>query len=159
MARGLNKVMLIGNLGKDAETRFTPSGVAVTNFSIATARRVKDGQTGEWRDDTDWHDIVLWRGENVSQYLTKGTQVYIEGRLQTRSWEDQGGQKKYRTEVVVDGNMGLMLLGGRGGGGGGDMGDSPRRSQAPRAAGGSSGGGSSSGGGDDMTIGDDDVPF
>ncbi len=159
MARGLNKVMLIGNLGRDAETRSTTSGASVTNFSIATARRVKDGQTGEWRDETDWHDVVLWRGENVAQYLTKGTQVYVEGRLQTRSWEDQNGQKKYRTEVVVDGNMGLMLLGGRGGGGGGEMGDSPRRSQAPRAAGGpsSSGGGGNSD--DDMTIGDDDVPF
>jgi single-strand DNA-binding protein len=141
--------MLIGNLGRDAETRHTPSGVAVTNFSIATARRVKD-QSGEWRDDTDWHDIVLWRGENVAPYLLKGTQVYIEGRLQTRSWDDQSGQKKYRTEVVVDGNMGLMLLGGgRGGEGGG-------------------GGGRSSGGGgdspsgpaeDDMAISDDDVPF
>lgn len=89
MARGLNKVMLIGNLGKDAETRYTPSGAAVTNFSIATTRGVKDGQSGEWRDETDWHDIVLWRGENVSNYLNKGTQVYVEGRLQTRSWEDQ----------------------------------------------------------------------
>ncbi len=147
MARGLNKVMLIGNLGRDAETRHTPSGVAVTNFSIATARRVKD-QSGEWRDDTDWHDIVLWRGENVSPYLLKGTQVYIEGRLQTRSWEDQSGQKKYRTEVVVDGNQGLMLLsgGGRGeGGGGGGGGGGAPQSSGPKA--------------DDMAISDDDVPF
>jgi single-strand DNA-binding protein len=153
MARGLNKVMLIGNLGRDAETRHTPSGVAVTNFSIATARRVKD-QSGEWRDDTDWHNIVLWRGENVSPYLLKGTQVYIEGRLQTRSWEDQSGQKKYRTEVVVDGNQGLMLLsgGGRGEGGGGGRsysggggGGSTSQSSGPKA--------------DDMAISDDDVPF
>ncbi len=139
--------MLIGNLGRDAETRHTPSGVAVTNFSIATARRVKD-QSGEWRDDTDWHDIVLWRGENVSPYLLKGTQVYIEGRLQTRSWEDQSGQKKYRTEVVVDGNQGLMLLsgGGRGeGGGGGGGGGGAPQSSGPKA--------------DDMAISDDDVPF
>ena len=138
--------MLIGNLGRDAETRHTPSGVAVTNFSIATARRVKD-QSGEWRDETDWHDIVLWRGENVAPYLLKGTQVYVEGRLQTRSWDDQSGQKKYRTEVVVDGNMGLMLLsGGRGGEGGG------------RSSGG--GGGRPSGpADDDMAISDDDVPF
>lgn len=145
--------MLIGNLGRDAETRHTPSGVAVTNFSIATARRVKD-QSGEWRDDTDWHDIVLWRGENVSPYLLKGTQVYIEGRLQTRSWEDQSGQKKYRTEVVVDGNQGLMLLsgGGRGEGGGGG-----------RSQGGDGGAGdasqSSGPKADDMAISDDDVPF
>jgi single-strand DNA-binding protein len=151
MARGLNKVMLIGNLGRDAETRHTPSGVAVTNFSIATARRIKD-QSGEWRDETDWHDIVLWRGENVAPYLLKGTQVYIEGRLQTRSWDDQSGQKKYRTEVVVDGNMGLMLLsggGGRGEGGGGG-----------RPSGGGGGGQRSSGpADDDMAISDDDVPF
>lgn len=155
MARGLNKVMLIGNLGRDAETRHTPSGVAVTNFSIATARRVKD-QSGEWRDDTDWHDIVLWRGENVSPYLLKGTQVYIEGRLQTRSWEDQSGQKKYRTEVVVDGNQGLMLLsgGGRGEGGGGG------RSYGSGGGGGTGGASQSSGPkADDMAISDDDVPF
>jgi single-strand DNA-binding protein len=150
MARGLNKVMLIGNLGRDAETRHTPSGVPVTNFSIATARRIKD-QSGEWRDETDWHDIVLWRGENVAPYLLKGTQVYVEGRLQTRSWDDQSGQKKYRTEVVVDGNMGLMLLsGGRGGEGG----------SGGRPSGGGGGGGTSSGpADDDMAISDDDVPF
>lgn len=110
MAKGLNKVQLIGNIGKDAETRYLPNGSAVTNFSLATARSVKNGQTGEWRDETDWHDIVLWRGENVAQYLTKGQQVYIEGRLQTRSWE-QDGQKKYRTEIVCDGPSGLLLLG------------------------------------------------
>jgi len=137
--------MLIGNLGRDAETRHTPSGVAVTNFSIATARRTKD-QSGEWRDETDWHDIVLWRGENVAPYLLKGTQVSIEGRLQTRSWDDQAGLKKYRTEVVVDGNMGLMLLGGGGGGG--------------RPSSGGGGGATPSGpAGDDMAISDDDVPF
>jgi single-strand DNA-binding protein len=157
MARGLNKVMLIGNLGKDAETRYTPGGAAVTNFSLATARSVKDGQTGEWREETDWHDIVLWRGENVAQYLTKGTQVFIEGRLQTRSWEDQTGQKKYRTEVICDGPSGLQLLGGRGGGGG-DFDQQPRQARrAPHSA-------SPSGGGDrgrdaDMGVGDDDVPF
>lgn len=111
MSRSLNKVQLIGHLGRDAETKHTAGGTAVTNFSIATGRRVK-GQGGEWRDETDWHDIVLWRGENVAPYLVKGAQVYIEGRLQTRSWDDQSGQKKYRTEVVVDGNMGLMLLSG-----------------------------------------------
>jgi single-strand DNA-binding protein len=160
MARGLNKVMLIGNLGKDAETRHTPSGAAVSNFSIATTRSIKDQQSGEWRDETDWHDVVLWRGENVAQYLTKGTQVYVEGRLQTRSWEDKEGQKRYRTEVVVDGS-GLMLLGGRGGAGGGGGGRDDfdqRPAQARRAGGGSapSGGGAPGG---DMGVGDDDVPF
>jgi single-strand DNA-binding protein len=166
MARGLNKVMLIGRLGKDAETRFTPSNVAVTNFSIATNRSVKDSQTGEWREETDWHDVVLWRAENVSQYLTKGREVYVEGRLQTRSWEDQSGQKKYRTEVVVDGGHGLMLLGGRegapggGGGGGGGGGDFDQRPTQARRAGG--GGGSAPAGGGDaggMGVDDDDVPF
>ena len=111
MARGLNKVMLIGNLGRDAETRHTQSGTAVTNFTVATARRYKDAE-GNWRDATDWHDVVLWRGDRVAPYLRKGTQVYVEGRLQTRSWEDQSsGQKRYRTEVVCD-SFGLMLLGG-----------------------------------------------
>ena len=105
--------MLIGNLGKDAETRHTPSGTAVTNFSLATTSRYKD-QMGEWRDRTEWHDIVLWKGENVAPYLKKGKKVFIEGRLQTRSWEGQDGQKRYRTEVVCD-PFGLMLLGGRDG--------------------------------------------
>jgi single-strand DNA-binding protein len=155
MARGLNKVMLIGNLGRDAETRHTPSGVAVTNFSIATARRIKD-QSGEWRDETDWHDIVLWRGENVAPYLLKGTQVYVEGRLQTRSWDDQAGVKKYRTEVVVDGNMGLMLLSGGGGSGGGGRGEG---GGGRPSSGGGGGAGPSGPADDDMAISDDDVPF
>ena len=113
MPSSLNKAMLIGNLGKDAETRHTPSGTAVTNFSLATTSRYKD-QTGEWRDRTEWHDIVLWRGENVAPYLRKGKKVFVEGRLQTRSWEGQDGQKRYRTEVVCD-PFGLVLLGGRDG--------------------------------------------
>ena len=155
MARGLNKVMLIGNLGRDAETRYTPSGIPVTNFSVATTRRTKDQQSGDWRDETEWHDVVLWRGENVAQYLTKGTQVYVEGRLQTRSWEDQNGQKRYKTEVVADGMMGVMLLSGRGGGGGGgDYESAPARS-APKPASGPS----PSGPDDDLGVSDDDVPF
>lgn len=113
MPSSLNKVMLIGNLGKDAETRHTPSGTAVTNFSLATTSRYKD-QMGEWRDRTEWHDVVLWRGENVAPYLRKGKKVFVEGRLQTRSWEGQDGQKRYRTEVVCD-PFGLVLLGGRDG--------------------------------------------
>lgn len=116
MARSLNKVMLIGNLGKDAETRHTPGGTAVTNFSLATAYRTKDSNTGEWQERTDWHDVVVWRAENVAPYLKKGTNVFVEGRLQTRSWEDQSGQKRYRTEVICDSSFGLMLLGGRQGG-------------------------------------------
>lgn len=117
MARSLNKVMLIGNLGKDAETRHTPSGTAVTSFTLATSYRAKD-QTGEWTDKTDWHDVVVWRAENVAPYLKKGKRVFVEGRLQTRSWEDQNGQRRYRTEVISDA-FGLMLLDGRDGGSGG----------------------------------------
>jgi single-strand DNA-binding protein len=135
--------MLIGNLGKDAETRHTPSGVAVTNFSIATSYRSKDPSSGEFKDHTDWHYIVLWRAEKVAQYLTKGRQVYIEGRLETRSWEDQGGQKRYRTEVVAD-NFSLVLLGGRDSGtprGDKDLPHDP----GPRE--------------DGDTVTDDDVPF
>ena len=111
MARSVNKVILIGNLGRDAETKFTPSGIAVTKFPIATTRRWKDQQSGEWKEETDWSNVVLWRQENVGQYLTKGKQVYVEGRLQTRSYEDKDGQKKYATDVVADE---VMLLGGRG---------------------------------------------
>lgn len=110
-SRSVNKVILIGHLGKDAETKFTPAGVPCTKFSVATNRRWKDQQTGEWKEETDWANIVLWRSENVAQYLTKGKQVYVEGRLQTRSWDDKDGKKQYMTEVVADE---VILLGGRG---------------------------------------------
>lgn len=124
-SRSVNKVILLGNLGKDAETKFTPSGVARTTFSIATTRRFKDNQTGEWKDETDWHNIVLWRSENLANYLLKGKQVYVEGRLQTRSYDDKDGNKRYMTEVVADD---VILLGGRGDsagmGGGPEMGSS-----------------------------------
>jgi single-strand DNA-binding protein len=109
--RSVNKVILIGHLGRDAETKFTASGVSVSQFTLATNRRVKDNQTGEWKDETDWHRIVAWRQENLAQYLTKGKQVYIEGRLQTRNWEDQSGQKRSTTEVIAEE---IFLLGGRG---------------------------------------------
>jgi single-strand DNA-binding protein len=111
-SRSVNKVILIGNLGKDAETKFTQSGISVTKFSIATSRRWKDQQTGEWKEETDWHDITLWRAENVATYLTKGQRVYVEGRLHTHSYEDKDGKKVYRTEVIAEE---LILLGGRGG--------------------------------------------
>ena len=110
-SRSVNKVILIGNLGRDAETKFTPSGVPRTTFSIATSRRWKDQQTGEWREETDWHNVVLWRQENLANYLTKGKQIYVEGRLQTRSYDDRDGNKRYMTEVVADN---VILLGGRG---------------------------------------------
>jgi len=113
MTRSVNRVIVLGHLGRDAETNFTPSGVAVTKFSVATSRRWKDGQSSEWKEETDWHNIVLWRSENLSNYLTKGKQVYVEGRLQTRSYEDRDGVKRYVTEIVADG---VILLGGQQGG-------------------------------------------
>jgi len=111
-SRSVNKVILLGNLGRDAETRFTPGGAARTTFSVATSRRWKDQQTGEWKEETDWHNVVLWRQENIGSYLTKGKQVYVEGRLRTRSYEDKDGKKVYTTEVVADD---VLLLGGRAG--------------------------------------------
>ncbi len=162
-SRSVNKVILLGNLGRDAETKFTPSGVARTTFSVATSRRYKDQQTGEWKEETDWHNIVLWRSENLANYLTKGTKVYLEGRLQTRSYEDRDGQKKYMTEVVADE---LILVGGRGGesgaGGGEDFGQpvsmprSAQPPQRPRAAAPQAPQGDE---GFEQGIGDDDVPF
>jgi single-strand DNA-binding protein len=154
-SRGLNKVMLIGNLGKDAETRYTPSGVAVTNFSLATPRRTKDSQTGEWKDETDWHNIVLWKAENLANYLQKGKRVYVEGRLQTRSWEDQTGNKRYMTEVVAEA-FGVILLGG---GRGDDAGQSDDFSPPARRSASAAAQGGSSPPGDEQGITDDDVPF
>src|ERR1700675_1231008 len=133
MASGsVNKVILIGHLGRDAETAYTASQVAVTKFSVATNRRWKDQQTGEGKEETDWANIVLWRQENLANYLTKGKQVYVEGRLQTRSWDDKDGKKQYRTEVVADE---VILLGGRGGEGGPEGGSQPvsMPRSAPRA--------------------------
>jgi len=110
-SRSVNRVILLGHLGRDAETRYTPSGVPNTNFTLATNRRWKDQQTGEWKEETDWHRLVMWRAENVAPHLQKGKQVYVEGRLQTRNWEDKDGGKRSTTEVIVDN---LILLGGRG---------------------------------------------
>src|SRR5580692_1036782 len=114
-SRSVNKVILIGNLGKDAETAFTASQVAVTKFSVATSRRWKDQATGDWKEETDWSRVVLWRGEAVAPYLLKGKQVYVEGRLQTRSYDDKDGKKVWATDVVADE---VILLGGRGQAGG-----------------------------------------
>ncbi len=103
MARSLNKVMLIGNMGKDPELRSTASGTNVASFSMATNRKWKD-KNGEWQDETQWHNIVVWgaRAETIANYTKKGSKIYIEGRLTNRSWEGQDGQKKYITEVVAD---------------------------------------------------------
>ncbi|MFQ6015386.1 MAG: single-stranded DNA-binding protein [Anaerolineae bacterium] len=103
MARGLNKVMIIGNLGRDPEMRYTPSGRPVTSFSVATGRSWVTSE-GERREETEWFNVIAWGtlAETCNQYLSKGRKVYIEGRLQTRSWEDQNGQRHYRTEVVAN---------------------------------------------------------
>lgn len=157
-SRSVNKVILLGHLGKDAETKFTPNGVSRSNFTLATNRRWKDQQSGEWKEITDWHNCVLWRSENLANYLLKGKQVYVEGRLESRSWEDKDGQKKYITEVVADE---LILLGGRGGDSGGagagefsqdPVVSRPRPAQRPQAP-------ATQGEDFGQGITDDDVPF
>jgi single-strand DNA-binding protein len=158
MAKSVNKVILLGNLGKDAETKFTPTGISVSKFSLATGRRQKDAQTGEWKDITDWHNVVVWKTEHVSTFLLKGKQVYLEGRIETRSYEDKEGQKKYFTEVICEANN-LVLLGGGSREGGAPGGDSDRVVSMPRAAGRPQSAPSAPP--DDMNQGitDDDVPF
>jgi len=116
MPKSVNKVILLGNLGKDPEVKFTPSGTAVAKFSVATSYRFKD-KNEQWQDQTEWHNVVAWArlAEIAGEYLKKGNKVYIEGRLQTHSWEDkQTNQKKYMTEIIAND---LVLLGGRGEGG------------------------------------------
>jgi single-strand DNA-binding protein len=161
-SKSVNKVILLGNLGKDAETKFTPSGISVSKFSLATGRRNKDAQSGEWKDVTDWHNIVVWRTEHVANFLLKGKQIYLEGRLETRSYEDKEGQKKYFTEVICNAQDVVLLGGGAGRGEGSPEGASdydrpvsmPRSAQRPPVA-------SSSQPPDDFNQGitDDDVPF
>ncbi|MCD6024254.1 MAG: single-stranded DNA-binding protein [Fibrobacteria bacterium] len=166
----LNKVMLIGNLGKDPEVRAIPSGVKVANFSIATSENYT-GKDGNKVEKTEWHNIVMWRGlaEVAEKYLKKGSPVFIEGRLQTRSWDDQSGNKRYTTEIVAD-NM--VMLGGRrdGGSGGGEEGGSygggggysggRSGGGGGYSGGGSSGGsGAASGGGSVPPAPEDDLPF
>lgn len=158
MARGVNKVILVGNLGRDPETRYLPSGGAVTNVSVATTKQWKDRQSGENRDRTEWHRVVFFNrlAEIAGEYLKKGSKVYIEGELRTRDWE-RDGQKHYTTEIVA-GEMQMLDSRGEMDGGGFSGGGS-----AP----GPVGGGSSSGGGGDMgDFGppppgdiDDDIPF
>ena len=109
---GINKAILVGRLGSDPEVRYTPSGVAVANFNIATSEEWKDKDTGEKKERTEWHRIVAWSklGEICGEYLSKGRQVYVEGRIQTRSWEDRDGNKRYTTEIVASD---VQFLGGR----------------------------------------------
>ncbi len=114
-SRGINKVILVGNLGNDPEIRYTPSGSAIANLSIATSEQWKDKTTGEPREKTEWHRVVIFGklAEIAGEYLRKGSQVYLEGKLQTRKWQDQSGQDKYTTEVVIDIGGSMQMLGGR----------------------------------------------
>ncbi|APE31100.1 single-stranded DNA-binding protein [Halomonas aestuarii] len=124
MARGINKVILIGNLGQDPEVRFTPSGTAVANLNLATSDTWMDKQSGQRQERTEWHRVVLFNktAEIAQQYLKKGSKVYIEGRLQTRKWQDQNGQDKYSTEIVAND---MQMLDSRGGDAGGPQGGMP----------------------------------
>ena len=133
MARGINKVILVGHLGQDPEVKYMPSGGAVANVSVATSDQWKDKQTGETRDRTEWHRVVFFNrlAEIVGEYLRKGSQVYVEGRLQTRKWQDQNGQDRYTTEIVASD---MQMLGGRQGMGdaggasfGGNTGQAPQQ--------------------------------
>jgi single-strand DNA-binding protein len=129
MAKSVNKVTLLGNLGKDPEIKFLPSGQAVANFSIATTDRYKD-KAGEWQDRTEWHNVVAYArtAEIVRDYVKKGNKLYVEGRLTTRSWDDKDtGKKVYRTEIVVND---LVLIGGRGDGEGGGSYSGSRQSSS-----------------------------
>ena len=130
--RGINKVILVGNLGNDPEIRYMPNGGAVANITIATSESWRDKATGEQREKTEWHRVVLFGklAEVAGEYLRKGSQVYIEGQLQTRKWQDQSGQDRYTTEVVVQGFNGVMqMLGGRVQGGAPIGGGQPQQQQ------------------------------
>jgi single-strand DNA-binding protein len=156
MAKSVNKVILIGNLGKDPELRYTPSGTAVASFSLATNERYKDKE-GNWQDRTEWHKIVAWQrlAEIAGEYLKKGRTCYIEGRLQTRSWDDkESGQKKYSTEIVASD---LVLLGGQGQGQGGRDHDEEAAPARSRSASASHAPAHDDAGSQGIT--DDDIPF
>ena len=135
MARGINKVILIGNLGQDPEVRFTPSGTAVANLNLATSDTWMDRQSGQRQERTEWHRVVLFNktAEIAQQYLKKGSKVYIEGRLQTRKWQDQNGQDRYSTEIVAND---MQMLDSRGGdfqGGGAPQGGYAQQAPAQQA--------------------------
>jgi single-strand DNA-binding protein len=147
MARGVNKVILVGNLGADPETRYMPSGSAVTNIRIATSESWKDKTSGEQQERTEWHNVVFFGrlAEIAAEYLRKGSQVYVEGSLRTRKWEGKDGVERYTTETVASE---MQMLGGRSGGMSAPAGAPAQRSSAPTQ--------SSSGPADDF---DDDIPF
>jgi single-strand DNA-binding protein len=131
----VNKVIIVGNIGRDPETRYMPSGDAVTNISVATSDRYKDKQTGEMKETTEWHRVAFFGklAEIAGQYLKKGSQVYVEGRLRTRKWADASGQEKYSTEIVADS---MQMLGSKmaGGGEGGESYSRPKSSESSNSA-------------------------
>jgi len=153
MARGVNKVILVGNLGRDPEVKYTASGAAVVNITVATTESWNDKQTNERVEKTEWHRVVAFQrlAEIMGEYLRKGSQVYIEGKLQTRKWQDQSGQDRYTTEIVAND---MQMLGSRGDAGSRQQGEqggfrsSPPAQKAPAPAAGSGGG-----------FDDDDIPF
>src|SRR5260221_5681054 len=153
MARGVNKVILIGNLGADPETRSMPSGTTVANIRIATSESWKDKQSGEQKERTEWHNVAMFGrlGEIAGEYLRKGSQVYIEGSLRTRKWQDKEGRDRYTTEVIADE---MQMLGGRAGGSGGaSTGSYEARERAPASEPAAAGAGASA---EEF---DDDIPF
>ncbi len=162
MARGINKVIIVGNVGGDPETRYMPSGSAVTNLTIATNESWKDKQTGEQKERTEWHRVAMFNrlAEIAAEYLRKGSQVYIEGKLRTRKWQDKSGNDRYTTEIIADE---MQMLGGRGGSGGGGNFGGNQNQDGGGQSGGQQGGGQQGGGNappqpgpDDF---DDDIPF
>ncbi|WP_018865690.1 MULTISPECIES: single-stranded DNA-binding protein [unclassified Thioalkalivibrio] len=158
MARGVNKVILLGNLGADPEKRETPNGVTVTNLRLATSEQWTDKNSGEKRENTEWHRVVMFGrlADIAAQYLSKGSQVYIEGKIQTRKWQDQSGNDRYSTEVVAND---MQLIGGRGGGGGGGFDQDPGYGGGNAYGGGGQQGGNRSSAPVSGGFDDDDVPF
>jgi single-strand DNA-binding protein len=161
MARGINKVILVGNLGADPETRYMPSGKAVSNIRIATSEGWKDKQSGDVQERTEWHSVVLFDklGEIAAEYLRKGSQVYIEGSLRTRKWQDKEGKDRFTTEIVA---RELQMLGGRSGGAGEGAGRPERKSTGGDPMSGGQSGGMSGGSAPPPMSGgefDDDIPF
>jgi len=155
----VNKVILVGNLGRDAELRYTPGGAPVATLNLATTEVWNDKTSGQKQEKTEWHRIVLWgkSAESLSEYLTKGKQIFVEGRLQTRKWQDKDGHDKYTTEIRADR---ITLLGGGGGGGGGMAGGAARPQRSAGAGAGSGGGGDHEPMGEPITdLTDDDIPF
>lgn len=161
MARGINKVILVGNLGNDPDVRYTAGGAAIANVSIATTEGWKDRESGEMQEKTEWHKVVFFGklAEIVAEYVKKGSQIYIEGRLQTRKWQDKEGNERYTTEIVANE---MQMLGGRssgGGGGGGGPGGNPERERPAPSEGSSQPSRSSARPAADQNFVDDDIPF